>query len=374
MTAASKLEPLVGFEVAVRYVGEGVVVTVYGEVDFETVPHLSGVVNAVIDRGPSTVVLDLGGASFVGAGGLGIIATGAGRLVPDGGQMVVRRPSRLLRRMMQITGLSKVVSIESTDESVRHLGGEQPSPGIEAPVVASIESAVLSYQLQKMMAFPADTDVLDGALRLVVALAQLVVQRADGVSISLNRHGRLMTVAATDQTVSSMDAGQYESGQGPCIDAAANGRWFYAESISDESRWPDFTPKALDLGINAILSTPLLLTRDRPVGAINMYSRTAEAFADRDQEIASTFATEASLILSDAGVEASEDDVTSRLAESLRVREVIAQAQGVLMDREAVSSDGAYAMLRRSALTEGRTFAELAAEVVASTRPQMQGE
>ena len=370
MTATSKLEPLVGFEVTVRYVGERVVVAVHGEVDFETVPHLSGVVNAVIDRGPSTVVLDLGGASFVGAGGLGIIATGAGRLVPDGGQMVVRRPSHLLRRMMQITGLSKVVSIEKTDEIVRRLGGEQPSPGTEA---ATVESAVLSYQLRKMMAFPADTDVLDGALRLVVALAQLVVQRADGVSISLSRHGRLVTVAATDQTVSSMDAGQYESGQGPCVDAAANGRWFYAESLSEESRWPDFTPKALDLGINAILSNPLL-TQDGPVGAINMYSRTIEAFADRDHEIASTFATEASLILSYAGVGASEDDLAARLAESLRVREVIALAQGIVMARETLNAEEAYATLRRLAVSQDRTFAELAADVVASTRPQAQGE
>lgn len=373
MTATSKLEPLVGFEVAVRYVGERVVVAVRGEVDFETVPHLSGVVNAVIDRRPSTVVLDLGGASFVGAGGLGIIATGAGRLVSDGGQMVVRRPSRLLRRMMQITGLSKVVSIERSAEIVRHLGGEQASFDIEAPVVATVESAVLSYQLRKMMAFPADTDVLDGALRLVVALAQLVVQRADGVSISLSRHGRLVTVAATDQTVSSMDAGQYESGQGPCVDAAANGRWFYAESLSEESRWPDFTPKALDLGINAILSTPLL-TQDGPVGAINMYSRTIEAFADRDHEIASTFATEASLILSYAGIGASEDDLAARLAESLRVREVIALAQGIVMARETLNAEEAYATLRRLAVSQDRTFAELAADVVASTRPQAQGE
>lgn len=101
-----------------------------------------------------------------------------------------------------------------------------------------------------------------------------------------------------------------------------------------------------------------------------MYSRTARAFAMRDQELAATFATEASLVLTHAGVGASEDDLAARLGESLRVREVIAQAQGILMFREALSAEEAYASLRRFAVRKDRTLADLAAEVVASTRRQ----
>lgn len=218
-----------------------------------------------------------------------------------------------------------------------------------------------------MTAVSADDDVIDGALRLVVALAGLVIERADGVSISLNRVGRLVTVAASDTTISSMDADQYATGEGPCVDASMNGRWFHSESLQDETRWPAFVPRALGLGINAILSTPLV-ARDRPVGAINMYSRTAQAFDRRNQDFAATLADHVSLTLTHAGVGVSEADLAERLAEALRVREAIAQAQGILMDRETLSADEAYATLRRLSVSQDRTFAELAAEVIASAR------
>ena len=88
------------------------------------------------------------------------------------------------------------------------------------------------------------TDVVDAALRLVTALADATVDNADGVSVTLERHGRLMTVAASNDKVLTMDRHQYETGEGPCLDAKANGRWYYIESLDDESRWPTFVPLA----------------------------------------------------------------------------------------------------------------------------------
>jgi hypothetical protein len=65
-----------------------------------------------------------------------------------------------------------------------------------------------------MTAMLADPDVVDGALRLVVELARSCVSGADGVSVSLLRHGVLSTVAASDQTIMAMDADQYATGEG----------------------------------------------------------------------------------------------------------------------------------------------------------------
>jgi GAF domain-containing protein len=151
---------------------------------------------------------------------------------------------------------------------------------------------------------PADDDLVDAALRLVVALARATVSGADGVSVSLRRHGRLATVAASDQTISDMDRDQYATGEGPCVDASNNGRWFHVESLAHETRWPSFTPRARKLGINTILSTPLL-AHSQPVGALNIYSRTRAAFSVKEQELASVFATEASVILTATRTEGS---------------------------------------------------------------------
>ena len=55
---------------------------------------------------------------------------------------------------------------------------------------------------------------------------------ADGVSVTLERNGRLATVASSNDTVMRMDDHQYETGEGPCLSAAAEGHWFHIESLA----------------------------------------------------------------------------------------------------------------------------------------------
>ena len=214
---------------------------------------------------------------------------------------------------------------------------------------------------------PADDDVVDGALRLVVDLARATVGGADGVSVSLRRHGRLSTVAATDQTILDMDTDQYDTGEGPCVDASVEGRWFHAEALGDETRWPTFVPRARALGINAILSSPLLAGA-RPVGALNIYSRAAAAFTPQDRELAATFASGASAILTEAGAGVGSDELAGRLTEALEHRAVISQAQGVLMARHGLSAEAAYTVLLRSSIQTGTPLQEGARMVVAAAR------
>jgi hypothetical protein len=219
-------------------------------------------------------------------------------------------------------------------------------------------------------AVPADDDVVDGTLRLVVALARATVSGADGVSVSLRRHGKLSTVAATDQTILDMDATQYETGEGPCIDASVKGRWFHTSSLVTESRWPAFTPRAQALGIKAILSSPLHAWR-QPVGALNIYARSASAFSSDARQLAATFAAEASVILTDAGVDVSDQARSDQFQEALQVRQTIAQAQGVIMEREGVSAEDAYTVLRIYSQQSGRSLLSRAHEVAdSSRRPQ----
>jgi GAF domain-containing protein len=219
----------------------------------------------------------------------------------------------------------------------------------------------------KFTSIHSDDDLIDGALRMAVSLAGVAVGGADGVSVSLRRRGILMTVAATDRTIYTMDANQYETGEGPCVDASTIGRWFHAESLENETRWPAFTPRARALGIHSILSTPLLVEQ-HPVGALNIYSLIPSAFTVQDQELAGAFAAQASSLLGDAAANLSDDELSIRFQGALRAREVIAQAQGILMEREGISEHDAYGTLRRLSLGTGRPLSERAANIVASTR------
>jgi GAF domain-containing protein len=128
-----------------------------------------------------------------------------------------------------------------------------------------------------------------------------------------------------------------------------------------------FTPRARDLGIRAILSSPLRAL-DEPVGALNIYSRTAETFEIKDQEMAEVFARQASVILSDAHAGVSDTQMALRFQESLRSRDVIALARGILMEREGIDEDEAFNSLLRTSLLNGLSLRVRAAAIVRPAR------
>jgi anti-anti-sigma factor len=354
-----------GFGVGARFEGDQAVLDVRGEVDVLSVPTLAVLFDAVVTSGYPSVVLDLCDMESIDAAGLAVIAGAASTLIASGGRLTIRSPSTLVAQVLDINWLSGLISWEFPAPDPDRLGPEQVSPAPATPLGAASPD-VAAFDLRAVASVPANRDVVDSALQLVVALARATVGGADGASVTLRRRGRLATVAASDQTVLEMDADQYATGEGPCVDASIAGRWFHAESLDQETRWPAFTPKARALGISAILSSPLL-AGDRPVGALNIYSRTATAFAAKEQELAAVFATEASNILNHAGLEVTDDQLTDRLQGALRTREIIAEAQGVIMERQDIGEKEAFDVMRRSSRSSDRPLRQEAIDVVDST-------
>jgi anti-anti-sigma factor len=353
------------FEVGISFTGPDTVVLVAGEVDVATAPELGAILDGVINRHRQNVVLDLSQCVFLDASGLGIMVRAVNqlRLRFSEGTLTIRSSSLMVRRILRVTGVDQLVIVEAPAVN-SGLGREQLMRTTKPNVAISADTALT--QMRQITAIPAADDVVDSALRLVVALAKATVPHADGVSVSLSRHGQLTTVAASDRTILDMDADQYSTGQGPCVDASIEGRWFHAASLSDETRWPAFTPLAQTLGINAILSNPLV-ARDRSIGALNIYSRTAGAFRDEDQQLAAVFATEASAVLTHAGLEVTDEQLALGLTEALRSREVIAQAQGILMNRNRLDAAAGHAFLRNFSRSTNRPIRQLAEEMVTFT-------
>jgi len=211
------------------------------------------------------------------------------------------------------------------------------------------------------------------ALRRTTELAAHALPGADGVSVILHRHGRMETVASSDDTIVRMDQHQFASGEGPCLSAAAEGRWFHVESLTDEQRWPVFVPRAAREGIASILSTPLR-TPHRTIGAFNVYSGTERAFDGHAQELAALFAVHASELVIAAGDHADDATTAERIAQALHSRAVISQAQGILMERRRTSASVAAGLLHRAARSAHLTVAEWAERVIGSTRDRDDGQ
>ncbi len=359
---SDRVDTDISFGLTTLYSGRQVVVALRGRVDTFTAPTLGRVLDALFDAGRRHVVIDLAELDVMDAPGLRVIGPMSSRLHHNGGVLTIRSPSPIIRRILDIAGMGDLIEGRTRDPRPTTLGAEQHPGDASTPVTgASAEST--PHDAVRLPAFPAGNDVIDATLRLVTALARATIGGADGVSVSLTRHGRLTTVAASDETIAQMDRDQYTTGQGPCLSAAAEGHWFHVDSLAEESRWPQFVRRALQDGIASILSTPLIVSA-RSVGALNIYSNTDHAFGPLDQQLAALFASEASSILAEARTEMTNDEVTQRLRDALTTREVIATAQGVIMGQQGFSADAAYAHIRRTAKRTGLTINATAAAVL----------
>ena len=317
-----------------------VVVALAGEIDLATVPFFRTLMDQAFAVGVSRVVVDLAEVDFCDAQGLTVLVTAQDRLRAAGGRLSVHSVSPRLYRVFQASGLAEVLHVERPPASSALIGGLLRTAGV-----------------------PLAREVLDAALKLVVTMAQAVVVGADGVSITLPRHGRFGTVAASNDVVLEMDHDQYDTSEGPCLDAATQGRRFHIKSLSAEDRWPAFVPRARARGIESILSTPLM-TADHPIGALNVYSRTVGAFAEHEREWTDQFAAEASVVVSSARGAGSSRLLEDQIGQALLSREVIAMAQGLVVHRDKVSPEVAYAALRDISRRTGQPLADVCEALV----------
>jgi anti-anti-sigma factor len=334
-------------DLAVSISSTQVVVVVRGEIDILTAAVLDAVLGTVDpDRQPD-LVLDLGGVTFLGAAGLGVMSRTAERHRVAGGELTLCSASPAARRQLDLSGLASSVSI-------------LPS---EADGLGVVEVA----DLARIASPPVDTSTIDAALGFLATIVDAAVEGADGVSLSVKRNGHVETAAASNETVAAMDEHQYATGEGPCLAAAAVGLRVTVESLVHEPRWPAFVPRALADGIASILSTPLVVA-GQPRGALNMYSTRPMAFGADEQQLATLFAGQAAWVLAGVGSEDWDEGLGERLQEALRARAVIAQAQGVVMARHGVTADVAAAHLQRSARAKNLPVARYAADIVHGTR------
>jgi GAF domain-containing protein len=217
---------------------------------------------------------------------------------------------------------------------------------------------------------PTGDQGVDAALRMIVALAEASIAGADGVSVSLHRNGHLTSVATTDPSIGDLDAEQYSAGEGPCVAASVAGHRFYVEALAEELRWPAFVQEAQARGFNSVLSCPLL-SLNEPVGALNIYSRTPRAFSAEDEQLASVFTAQASIVVSEARIGVSNDQLSLRLTKALHARKVIAQAQGIIMERLSLNPDAAYNELLDFSRQSHIPLRQRAEEVVAAAQENM---
>lgn len=186
-------------------------------------------------------------------------------------------------------------------------------------------------------------------IRTLQRVVELGVESVDGCDLAgifLVEAGSLTTPASTDSTVADIDALQHRSGEGPCLDVIAGEPVVYADDLADDPRWPRFAPQATAAGIRSVLALRLAANGTR--GALNLYARYPRAFGALDRAKALVLASLAGVAITSAETRGDEAARAEHLAAALVTRELIGQAEGILIERERVSADQAFDILRRA--------------------------
>ena len=204
---------------------------------------------------------------------------------------------------------------------------------------------------------------LSEILGRVAELAKQSIPGAAEVSVTLMQDSHVSSVVFTGPLAAHLDERQYESGFGPCMDAALSGLTVTIEDTSADAAYADFGRAAARQGITHTMSIGLPVAR-QTIGALNIYGDTEAAFDEGTRELATGFASYAAVALANAGVYASTATLAANLQRALQSRGVIDQAKGILIGRHGISADDAFEMLSAESQATNRKLRDIASDLV----------
>lgn len=211
-------------------------------------------------------------------------------------------------------------------------------------------------------------------LTSVATFAVTAIPGAEGAGVALLRTDQpgnpIEALAASDPFVAEIDRLQYEVlDEGPCITAVMERRTVRSGSLGGEKIWPRFGPRVGRLGIHSALSLVMMLPEGsregkETVGAINLYSRTKDAFDEHAAHLGELFAAPAAVSVYNAQVLRAAQSLAGQLQEALTSRPVIDQAIGVLRARSGMSEVEAITRLRTISQQEHAKLVDVAEHLV----------
>lgn len=198
----------------------------------------------------------------------------------------------------------------------------------------------------------------ESLLRHIVMAAVTEISGARYAGIMLLTGKTFATAAASDELVERIDQVQYESGEGPSLDAARQHKTVRSDDLRAEARWPLFVSQAVGLGVLSVLSVQLFV-EDDSFGALTVYAGDAAAFGPDSESTGILLASHAALAMTAARTKAG-------LLTAMDSREIIGQAKGILMERYKITGVEAFGLLVASSQAVNRKLRDVAEHLVAT--------
>jgi GAF domain-containing protein len=174
----------------------------------------------------------------------------------------------------------------------------------------------------------------------------------------------------TDALARMAVCAELDLGEGPCLSAWKEGtaaRLDSVEATDGRCTWPRWTQAVASRGLGSTLAAPLV-AGDETVGAVCLHAPVPLAFDEQDAAGLQMFGMLAGTLLVNFQTYLRARRLGDQLTEALGTRDLIGTAKGILMEREAIDEDAAFALLRAASQRSNRKLREIAHALV---RPEL---
>jgi hypothetical protein len=204
---------------------------------------------------------------------------------------------------------------------------------------------------------------IDSYLQAATDMTAEVIEVVGSYSFSTSLYGDLLTVGTSDRAAWEADQVEFDTEDGPCVEALRTGAVFNAIDLTEERRWPAWTAVATLLGFKSAAGIPGEISPGHRI-ALNLYAATPQAFDDETLHRATLFTEEVARTIPAAVRLFEADQRVSQLEEALASRSTIDQALGVLMAQNQCTRDTAFGILRRASQNRNVKLRDVAASII----------
>ena len=209
-----------------------------------------------------------------------------------------------------------------------------------------------------------DFDLVDFLHTLADHAAAISGAAAVGLLLADHR-GNLQFMAASNETGRELELFQLENSEGPCLDCYV-GKQAVVNSnlLGAEERWPLFAPQALAAGFQSVHAFPMRL-RNNVIGALNLFGSSDHRFEPAEVRIVQALTDVATIAILQERSLARAEALTEQLQGALNSRIIIEQAKGAIAQREGISVDAAFHLMRDRARSTRQRMVDVAAAALA---------
>jgi GAF domain-containing protein len=218
-----------------------------------------------------------------------------------------------------------------------------------------------------------DTLVVDfDVVELLTVLAARCVDVLDIAAAGLmlvNPEGELRVIASSSDAMRLLELFELQSEEGPCTECFRTGDQIVHPRLStDDLRWPQFAPRALEAGFHSVHALPMRL-RGMTIGALNLFRTDSGSLDDADITTAQAFADVATIAILQNRAVSEVQAVNDQLNHALNSRVLIEQAKGMVAERDGLDMEQSFRRLRAYARSHNLRLVDVAQSVIDGTIP-----